>query len=84
MSKLFSYCYLFFCLSFVLLFCLLSTVFGLAIAQYEERIYVELAKIFEAFVRGQSKVFFEQQRNKTTEWITGMINDNIHIFKPNK
>jgi hypothetical protein len=31
-------------------------VFGLAIAQHEERIYVELAKVFEKFVQQQAKV----------------------------
>lgn len=33
-----------------------SSVFQLAIAQHEERMYVEIAKIFEKFVYGQSKV----------------------------
>lgn len=33
----------------------------MAIAQYEEKIYVELAKIFETFVRGQSKKIFAKE-----------------------
>ena len=41
---------------FFMLFFHSSTVFGLAIAQFEEKIYVELAKIFTEFVRVQSKV----------------------------
>jgi hypothetical protein len=35
-------------------------VFQLAIAQHEERMYVEIAKIFEKFVYGQSKKIFEK------------------------
>jgi hypothetical protein len=37
-----------------------NSVFQLAIAQFEERMYVEIAKIFEKFVRGQSKKIFEK------------------------
>jgi hypothetical protein len=33
-----------------------SSVFNLAIAQHEEKTYVEVARIFERFVRVQSKV----------------------------
>jgi len=45
-SKILKWIYLF----------LLSSMFQLAIAQQEERMYVEIAKIFENFVNGQSKV----------------------------
>jgi hypothetical protein len=37
-----------------------NSVFQLAIAQHEERMYVEIAKIFEKFVFGQSKKIFEK------------------------
>eukprot|EP01114_Cavostelium_apophysatum_P003186 TRINITY_DN1295_c0_g1_i1.p1 TRINITY_DN1295_c0_g1~~TRINITY_DN1295_c0_g1_i1.p1 ORF type:complete len:780 (-),score=255.74 TRINITY_DN1295_c0_g1_i1:133-2472(-) len=37
-----------------------NSVFSLAIAQHEEKMYVELARIFEKFVRGQSKKIFEK------------------------
>jgi len=37
-----------------------NSVFQLAIAQHEERMYVEIAKIFEKFVHGQSKKIFEK------------------------
>jgi len=37
-----------------------NSVFQLAIAQHEERMYVEIARIFEKFVRGQSKKIFEK------------------------
>jgi len=37
-----------------------NSVFQLAIAQHEEKMYVEIAKIFENFVRGQSKKIFEK------------------------
>jgi len=37
-----------------------NSVFQLAIAQHEEKIYIEIAKIFENFVRGQSKKIFER------------------------
>jgi len=37
-----------------------NSVFQLAIAQHEERMYVEIAKIFEKFVYGQSKKIFEK------------------------
>jgi len=36
-----------------------NSVFQLAIAQHEERMYVEIAKVFENFVRGQSKKNFQ-------------------------
>jgi len=37
-----------------------NSVFQLAIAQHEEKMYIEIAKIFENFVRGQSKKIFEK------------------------
>jgi len=37
-----------------------NSVFQLAIAQHEEKMYVEIARIFENFVRGQSKKIFEK------------------------
>jgi hypothetical protein len=37
-----------------------NSVFQLAIAQHEEKMYVEISKIFETFVRGQSKKIFEK------------------------
>lgn len=37
-----------------------NSVFQLAIAQHEEKMYVEIARIFEKFVRGQSKKIFEK------------------------
>jgi len=37
-----------------------NSVFQLAIAQHEEKMYIEIAKIFEQFVRVQSKKIFEK------------------------
>jgi len=39
---------------------LYNSVFQLAIAQQEEQMYVEISKIFESFVRGQSKKIFDK------------------------
>jgi len=37
-----------------------NSVFQLAVAQHEEKMYIEIAKLFENFVRGQSKKIFEK------------------------
>lgn len=47
-----------------------TSVFQLAIAQHEERMYVEIAKVFENFVRGQSKVSNQYCTLTVVHWIT--------------
>eukprot|EP01119_Soliformovum_irregulare_P016219 TRINITY_DN4668_c0_g1_i1.p1 TRINITY_DN4668_c0_g1~~TRINITY_DN4668_c0_g1_i1.p1 ORF type:complete len:780 (-),score=286.20 TRINITY_DN4668_c0_g1_i1:47-2386(-) len=51
-----------------------NSVFQLAIAQHEERMYVELSKIFEKFVFGQSKKIFAKTNGEL------MLKEYLKLF----
>eukprot|EP01115_Flamella_aegyptia_P013766 TRINITY_DN7519_c0_g1_i1.p1 TRINITY_DN7519_c0_g1~~TRINITY_DN7519_c0_g1_i1.p1 ORF type:complete len:780 (+),score=346.03 TRINITY_DN7519_c0_g1_i1:135-2474(+) len=51
-----------------------NSVFSLAIAQHEEKMYVEIAKIFENFVRGQSKKINEKGNGEM------MLREYLRLF----
>lgn len=51
-----------------------NSVFQLAIAQHEEKMYVEIAKIFENFVRGQSKKINEKGNGEM------MLREYLRLF----
>lgn len=51
-----------------------NSVFQLAIAQHEEKMYVEIAKIFENFVRGQSKKIFSKEGGEP------MLKEYLRLF----
>jgi len=51
-----------------------NSVFQLAIGQHEEKMYVEIAKIFETFVRGQSKKIFSKEGGEP------MLKEYLRLF----
>jgi len=51
-----------------------NSVFQLAIAQHEEKMYVEIAKIFENFVRSQSKKIFSKEGGEP------MLKEYLRLF----
>lgn len=51
-----------------------NSVFQLAIAQHEEKMYVEIAKIFEEFVKGQAKKIFTKEGGES------MLKEYLTLF----